>query len=260
MRRSRRRLVRAHAVDSGVLGGRGDALLLVVEPEQRLSSRAVAAAIASTPEPVPTSSTAPRRRRTARELEQQREAQPGAGVARRCRRPVRGRSRARSRVAVRRLRRAPTAAARAATARRRRRGGVDEHRPVELAPALLPVVGDLAGRDLDQRPAGERAQVGQRGQLAGRPVDGVLDARRPSSSTSSTPAGASSSSSASTSSGCSRGDANGEPDHAAWLPSARRSFANIDSCERRFSSREAVVELLRAARAARRSAGAARRR
>ena len=51
----------------------------------------------------------------------------------------------------------------------------DLHRLVEGLPALVPVVGHLAGADLDQRPAGGRAQVGQIGQLAGRAVDGVLD-------------------------------------------------------------------------------------
>ena len=71
-------------------------------------------------------------------------------------------------------------------------------------PALLPVVGDLARRDLDERLADDGAQVGQAGQLSRGSVDGVLDSRS-SSSTSSTPAGASSSSSASTSSACSRG-------------------------------------------------------
>ena len=103
-------------------------------------------------------------------------------------------------------------------------------------------------------------QVGQRRQLAGRAVDGVLDDVRRRAATSSTPAGASSSSSASTSSACSRRDAHGEADHAAWLPSARRSLANIDSCERRFSSREAVVELLEQLALLRRQAARARRR
>ncbi len=51
----------------------------------------------------------------------------------------------------------------------------DPHRLVEGLPALVPVVGHLARGDLDQRPAGGRAQVGQVGQLAGRAVDGVLD-------------------------------------------------------------------------------------
>ena len=51
----------------------------------------------------------------------------------------------------------------------------DRHRPVEAAPALGPVVGDLGRRDLDERGAGGGAQRGQRGQLARRAVDGVLD-------------------------------------------------------------------------------------
>src|SRR5205807_2255239 len=52
---------------------------------------------------------------------------------------------------------------------------VDQHRPVERAPALGPVVADLAGAHVDERGAGRRAQVGELGQLAGRAVDGVLD-------------------------------------------------------------------------------------
>jgi hypothetical protein len=47
---------------------------------------------------------------------------------------------------------------------------------VELLPALVPVVGDLGGRDLDERVAGGGAEVGQDGQLARGAVDGVLDA------------------------------------------------------------------------------------
>jgi hypothetical protein len=46
---------------------------------------------------------------------------------------------------------------------------------VELTPALVPVVGDLLGRDLDQRAARGRLQVGERGQLPRGAVDGVLD-------------------------------------------------------------------------------------
>ncbi len=53
---------------------------------------------------------------------------------------------------------------------------VAEHkRLVELAPALGPVVGDLARRDLDERLARGGLEVGQRRQLAGRAVDRVLD-------------------------------------------------------------------------------------
>ena len=73
----------------------------------------------------------------------------------------------------------------AASARRlpRRADGepVAEHqRAVELAPALGPVVGDLRGRHLDQRAAGRRAQVGQRGSSPGGAVDRVLDDASPS--------------------------------------------------------------------------------
>ena len=46
---------------------------------------------------------------------------------------------------------------------------------MEGLPALVPVVGDLARDDLDQRAAGGGAQPGQLGQLARRAVDGVLD-------------------------------------------------------------------------------------
>ena len=92
------------------------------------------------------------------------------------------------------------------------------------------------GRDLDQRAANRRTQIaaapGARRALRRRRTRRVPPLRLSSS----TPAGTSSSSSASTSSACSRADAAGEPDHAAWLPSARRSLANRDSSERRFSS------------------------
>jgi hypothetical protein len=46
---------------------------------------------------------------------------------------------------------------------------------VELTPALVPVVGDLLRRDVDESTAGRRLEVRQRGELSGRPVDGVLD-------------------------------------------------------------------------------------
>ena len=51
----------------------------------------------------------------------------------------------------------------------------EHERAVKRAPALGPVVGDLRGRDVDERSARGRAQIGQRRQLAGRAVDGVLD-------------------------------------------------------------------------------------
>ena len=96
-----------------------------------------------------------------------------------------------------------------------------------------------------ERPARRaRAASGQRGQLARARRRRRTRCARPRARPPPRPPGASSSSSASTSSACSARDADGEPDHAAWLPSARRSLANIDSCERRFSSVSAVVELL----------------
>lgn len=51
----------------------------------------------------------------------------------------------------------------------------DQHRAMKSAPALAPVVGDLAGADVDQRAAGGGLQVRQRGHLAGGPVHPVLD-------------------------------------------------------------------------------------
>ncbi len=46
---------------------------------------------------------------------------------------------------------------------------------MEFLPALAPVVCELAGGDLDEGVADGRRQVGQRGQLTGGAVDGVLD-------------------------------------------------------------------------------------
>ena len=51
----------------------------------------------------------------------------------------------------------------------------DLDRPVELAPAVGPVVGDLGRDDLDQRAARGRLDVRQVRQLARRAVDRVLD-------------------------------------------------------------------------------------
>ena len=51
----------------------------------------------------------------------------------------------------------------------------EHERAVERAPALGPVVGDLGGRERDQRAPGRRLEGGQLRQLAGRAVDGVLD-------------------------------------------------------------------------------------
>src|SRR5271166_123877 len=110
-----------------------------------------------------------------------------------------------------------------------------QHGPVELLPAFLPVVGDLAGGDLDDRLAHDRVEIGQARQLARGAVDRVLDRVR---------AGLSLFDPGRTEAEQLRqhhlrllaADADGEPDHAAWLPSARLSFAKTDSWERRFSS------------------------
>ena len=109
-----------------------------------------------------------------------------------------------------------------------------QDRAVKSPPALLPVVGDLAARDLHERAAHSRLQVGQGGQLTRRPVGRVLHrlvrkahlfhaGRRELQQ-------------------LRQGelrvlaaDADREADHAAWLPSALRSLANSDSSERMFS-------------------------
>ena len=201
-----------------------------------------AAAIASTPEPVPTSSSGAGARLARRPA---RAAAPGTGAwsrARRCRTPARGRSRSR---AARRARRALGGLPRRAHVQRRDRRGARRRcgRGVDQAPgggtASSAHASRRRSRSWRSRPARRRrraSQVGQRGQLARARRRRRTRPCPPRARTSSTPAGASSSSSASTSSACSRGDADGEPDHAAWLPSARRSLANTDSCERRFSS------------------------
>lgn len=51
--------------------------------------------------------------------------------------------------------------------------------PVEVAPALADVVGDLGGDDLDERRADGRLQIGQPRQLARRAVHRVFDALAP---------------------------------------------------------------------------------
>ena len=45
----------------------------------------------------------------------------------------------------------------------------DQDRAVESLPTLLPVIGKLAGGDLDERVARERVQVGQLGSSPGAP-------------------------------------------------------------------------------------------
>ena len=129
---------------------------------------------------------------------------------------------------------------------------VDEHGPVELASSARP--SRRRPRSCETSTSASPAaavQVGQRRQLAGRAVDGVLDdvlaERRPPRR----PPGASSSSSASTSSACSRRTRTREADHAAWLPNARRSFANIDSSRAQVVLGQRVGQLLAGARAAR---------
>ena len=121
----------------------------------------------------------------------------------------------------------------------------EHERLVELLPALGPVVRQLARRDLDQRAADRSFEVGQHRQLARRPVDRVLDAASPRS-TSSTPPGASSSSSASATSACARSTRSasrimrrgrarrGRGGGRAW-PGARRACAarvSVAACRR----------------------------
>ena len=120
-----------------------------------------AAAIASTPEPQPTST----QRAAGLELEQQLEAQP----RRRMRAGAEGLARVdRRRRARPAARRAPTAGARAS----RPPTSTGRWKAFQRSSQSS---AHLGGGDLDQRPAGGRAQVGQRGQLARRAVDGVLD-------------------------------------------------------------------------------------
>ena len=87
-------------------------------------------------------------------------------------------------------------------------------------------------------------QVGELGQLAGRAVDGVLDGPRPALHLLD-PAGRELQQLGQHELGLlARATRTARPDHAAWLPSARRSLANIDSCERRFSSVRRLVQPL----------------
>ncbi len=55
---------------------------------------------------------------------------------------------------------------------------LDDHRGVPGAPAHVPVVLQLGGRDVDERVAGRGLEVRQRRDLAGRAVDGELDGAR----------------------------------------------------------------------------------
>ena len=115
----------------------------------------------------------------------------------------------------------------------------EHERPVKLAPPLVPVVGDLRRANLDQRVARGRGQVGQRRQLARRPVHRVLDDRPSPTDTSSTPPGASSSSSASTISACSRRTRTARritSGRRPYPPNARLSFPNTPSSVRRLCS------------------------
>ena len=162
-RRSKRRTSIAHAVDGGVVARRPRRSRARVEPEHRRKpSRA--AAIASTPEPVPTSSSgrgAGARSRPAPA------AAPGTGACCACaaraerlpgvdhdlRQPGAPRWRPPRAVArAARARDAPSPAA-ARAPRSAPDGGT--------APALVPVVGYLAGGDLDERVARGRLEVGQ---------------------------------------------------------------------------------------------------
>src|SRR5665213_1829467 len=106
---------------------------------------------------------------------------------------------------------------------------------MKVLPELAPVVGYLAGADLHERFADDCLQIGQRGDLPGRAVDGVLDHLLADVHLFD-PGGRQLQQRCQHQLCLLAFYAEGETDHAAWLPSARRSLANIDSCERRFSS------------------------
>jgi hypothetical protein len=53
--------------------------------------------------------------------------------------------------------------------------GFDKHGLMKLLPALRPIVGDLAGRDLDQGATRGSTHIRQQRQLAWSTVDGVFD-------------------------------------------------------------------------------------
>ena len=116
---------------------------------------------------------------------------------------------------------------------------------MEAPPALAPVVGDLARGELHQRsarrrPAGRGAPAARRARRRRRIRRCARRARPPrprrAPARAARPARAPSARAL---------DADGQADQAAWLPSARRSFANIDSWERRFSSAEGIVQPLK---------------
>ena len=126
-----------------------------------------AAAIASTPEPVPRSTSGPAASPAVGELEQQLEAEPSSSRGRRCRTPVPGR---------------PGCPPRPPNPASSLPGGPDDDppagdrdRPVEVAPAVGPVVGDLGRADLDQAVTRRRLEVRQARDLARGAVDRVLD-------------------------------------------------------------------------------------
>ena len=111
----------------------------------------------------------------------------------------------------------------------------DERGPVEFAPALRPVVGDLARRDGDESVADARLEARERRQLPRGAVEHVferlridldlLDAR-----------GREDEQLGQRSFGVCSVDANGEADHAACGRSQRRSRERTLSSARRFSS------------------------
>ncbi len=98
------------------------------------------------------------------ELQQQLEAQPRGRVRAGAEGLRRGRSRGRAR---------PSRGSR--PRRAHPEPPADEHRPVELAPALGPVVGDLAAAHAHAHAADLGLAARERGQLAGRAVEGELD-------------------------------------------------------------------------------------
>ena len=197
-----------------------------------------APAIASTPEPQPTSSSGPVGEAAGGELEQQLQTQArrcvGAGSERLCRVDhdlLDGRAARRGRGHLGLPRRAHVQRGNPARGDRRQH----EHRPVEGAPALRPVVGDLGRAHLDERVPGGSAHVGQGRDLSGRAVHRVLD-HRPAVVDLLHAGGRELEQLSEHELGLLARDANAEADHAAWWRRARRSFANIDSSERRFSS------------------------
>src|SRR5438132_8703329 len=105
---------------------------------------------------------------------------------------------------------------------------------MEALPALVPVIGRLAGRDLDERGPHRRTELRQARQLPGSAVDGVLDMIAPAHLL--YPRGRELEQLGEHELRLLAPDPHGQADHGAWLPSARRSLAKSDSSKRRFSA------------------------